>query len=240
MMFPIKNSIVPYQNQVVNSNTGGFSLKEKIQYSLAGIIIAGGAFLIGKNLIKKALSKNEQSKTLDDGNAPTYAKQIKMAFHNDGWPGANVKALRQILRDIPNKSDFKKVMVSYQRLYNSSLLADMQGALKSTEYNELLYIVSAKPDNGTSNNTTLSQEQINDWAKRLKSAFDMTYGPIPGTDEEAIKAVFLEIPSQAVFNSVAVAYKALYGNDLTTDLKSELEFWEYNPMMQVILSKPQN
>ena len=35
-----------------------------------------------------------------------------------------------------------------------------------------------------------------DTAKRLKAAFDKSYGFMPGTDEEAIKAVFSEIPTQ--------------------------------------------
>ncbi len=227
----------PYYQQ----GTEGFSLKEKIQYSLLGIIVVGGAFLIGRNIIKKAEAKSEQRKTLDDGSAPTYAKQIKMAFQNDGWPGADKDALRQAVRDIPDKNEFRKVMTSYQKLYNNSMLGDMQKALKSTEYDEMLYIVSAKPEKYNPNKSQqLTTEQLQGWAKRLKAAFDIKYGIFPGTDENAIKAVFLEIPTQAVFNQVGVAYKSLYGNDLIADLKSELEFWEYDPMMQIINSKPKS
>jgi len=219
----------------------GFTLKEKIQYSLLGIVVVGGAFLIGRNIVKKAEAKHEQKKTLDDGSAPTYAKQIKMAFQNDGWPGTNKDALRQAIRDIPSKSEFRKVMTSYQKLYNSSLLGDMQKELKSTEYDEMLYIVSAKPETYNPNKPQpLTTEQLDAWAKRLKAAFDITYGPFPGTDEQAIKAVFLEIPTQAVFSQVGVVYKSIYGNDLITDLKSELEFWEYDPMMQIINNKPKS
>ena len=76
------------------------------------------------------------------------------------------------------------------------------------------------------------------WARRLKAAFDITYGPFPGTDEDAIKAVFMEIPSQAAFAQVGIAYKKEYSKDLISDLKSELEFWEYAPMMQIINTKP--
>ena len=225
----------PYQG-----NQGdGFTLKEKIQYSLLGIIVIGGAFLVGRSIVRKAESKAEQKKTLEEGSAPTYAKQIKMAFQNDGWPGTNKDALRQAVRDIPDKSQFRKVMTSYQRLYHSSMLGDMQKALKSTEYDEMLYIVSAKPE-VYKPNQGITADQLQAWAKRLKAAFDIKYGIFPGTDEDAIKAVFLEIPTQAAFSQVGVVYKSIYGNDLIADLKSELEFWEYDPMMQIINSKPKN
>jgi hypothetical protein len=220
---------------------GGFTLKEKVQYSLLGIVVLGGVVIIGRNLVKKTEANNEQKKTLEEGSVPTYAKQVKMAFANDGWPGTDKNSLRQVIRDIPSKSEFRKVMDSYQRLYNSSLLGDMQKGLKSTEYNEMLYTVSAKPEVYNPNQPqTVTTEQLQGWAKRLKAAFDITYGPFPGTDEQAIKSVFLEIPSQAVFNQVGTVYKSLYGSELLTDLKSELEFWEYGPMMQVISSKPTN
>ena len=219
----------------------GFTLKEKIQYSLLGIIVVGGAVIIGRNWIRKGRANNEERKTLEEGNAPTYAKQIKMAFANDGWWGTNTVALRQAIRDIPTKNEFRKVMTSYQKLYNSSLLGDMQKELKSSEYNEMLYIVSAKPETNSKDvQRQITVGELQGWAKRLKAAFEMTYGPFPGTDENAIKAVFLEIPTQEVFAQVGVVYKTLYGNDLIADLKSELEFWEYDPMMQIIKGKPNN
>ena len=39
-----------------------------------------------------------------------------------------------------------QVMNSYQKLYHSPLYKDMSGELQSTEYNEMLAIVNAKPD----------------------------------------------------------------------------------------------
>jgi len=240
MSYGYNNGVIPYRQPMAPAEQG-FSLKEKIQYSLLGIIVIGGTFLIGRNIVKKSVAKNEQRKTLEDGSVPTYAKQIKMAFHNDGWPGTDKDALRQAIRDIPDKKEFRKVMTSYQKLYNSSMLGDMQKALKSTEYDEMLYIVSAKPETyNPQRPQQLTMEQLQAWAKRLKAAFDIKYGIFPGTDENAIKAVFLEIPTQEVFNQVGVVYKSLYGNDLTADLKNELEFWEYDPMMQIITSKPKN
>ena len=217
------------------------TLKDKLQFSLLGIIVVGGAVIIGRNWGRNARANSEERRTLEEGSAPTIAKQIKMAFENDGWFGTDKDALRLAIRDIPSKSDFRKVMVSYQRLYNSSLLGDMQKELKSSEYNEMLYIISAKPETYSADNAgQVNAAQLEAWAKRLNTAFNISYGPFPGTDEPAIKAVFIEIPTQEAFSRVATVYRSLFGSDLTGDLKSELELWEYDPMMQIIYSKPKN
>ena len=227
--------------QEVHVQPEGFTLKEKVQYSLLGIIVVGGAVVIGRNWIRKARANHEEMKTLDEGNAPTIAKQIKMAFDNDGWFGTDKDALRVAVRAIPSKSEFRKVMVSYQKLYNSSLLGDMQKELKSSEYNEMLYIISAKPETYSADKAgQVNAAQLEAWAKRLNTAFNISYGPFPGTDEPAIKAVFIEIPTQEAFSHVATVYRSLFGSDLIADLKSELELWEYDPMMQIIYSKPKN
>ena len=216
-----------------------FTLKEKITYTILGVVVIGGSFLIGRSIVRKAKSDNEEKKTYEDGSAATYAKQIKMAFENDGWGGTDEEALRNVLRKIVSKEDFKNVLASYERLYNSSLLRDMKEELQSTEYSEMLAIIAGKPDRiipGKKYGLTTAQYQS--WARRLKAAFDISYGPFPGTDEPAIKAVFMEIPTQIDFQKVGKAYSQEYGKDLITDLKSELEFWEYSPVMKIIYDKP--
>lgn len=218
--------------------TGTLTSKEKIQYGLFGVILLGGAALYISSAIKKSQANSEERKTFDDGNSATFAKQLKMAFENDGWPGTDEDAIRGVLRKVGSKEDFKKVVDSYQRLYNENLLRDMKDELTTTEYNEMLAIISAKPDSYSSSPQPLTAIQYQSWATRLKAAFDTTYGFIPGTDEVAVKAVFLEIPTQAAFQQVAAAYQSAYGNDLVSDLKAELEFWEYGPMMQLITQKP--
>jgi hypothetical protein len=218
-----------------------FTLKEKIQYSLLGLVVVGSAFYFGKKLVKQTQSNNEERYSWDDGSAAAFAKQIKMAFENDmpfSW-GTDEGKLRDALRKIPSKDVFKDVMKSYEKLYSSSLMRDLKDELTSTEYSEMLSIIAGKADRIIAGQTPqYSSVQYQSWARRLKAAFDITYGFFPGTDEPAIKAVFMEIPTRASFQLVARAYKQEFGNDLISDLKSELEFWEYAPMMNIINKKP--
>jgi len=216
-----------------------FTFKEKVQYTLLGFVVVGGSFLLGRSLIRKAVSNSEEKKTFEQGNPALYAQQIRMALENDGWPGKDLPALRSVLQAIPSVSEFKKVINSYQRLFNRSLMMDLKKDLKTTEYNEMLAILAAKQPKGkTSGPVQLTLIQYKSWAQRLKAAFDKTYGIFPGTDEAAIKAVFMEIPTQAAYQQLAAVYKSLYGNELDSDLQSELEFWEYPSYMKIITDKP--
>jgi hypothetical protein len=213
--------------------------KEKIQYGLLGVVVIGGSLLLGTQLLKKVNASNEEKKTWEDGSAATYAKQIKMAFENDGWWGTDEAALRKTFRAIPSKTVFKAAVVAYEKLYNRSMLRDLKEELQSTEYNEMIAIIAAKPDTYQQGDALpLTTLQYQSWARRLKAAFDISYGPFPGTDEDAIKAVFMEIPTKAAFKKVQQAYQQEYAKNLLTDLKSELEFWEYAPMMKIIDAKP--
>lgn len=215
----------------------GMSNREIILYSMGSILLVGGTFFIGRKLVRDAVKKHEENNSIEDGSIASYAKSIKMAFDNDGWWGTDEDALRNTLISIPSKQTFQAVAKSYQRLYNKSLMAEMQSELSTSEYNEMVSIINGKAETNNSKVVNYSK-QYETWARRLKAAFDKTYGFIPGTDEEAIKAVFNEIPTQSAFVQVASAYQSLYHTNLITALKSELEFWEYEPMMKIITSKP--
>ncbi|HEX7904888.1 MAG TPA: hypothetical protein VF487_13510 [Chitinophagaceae bacterium] len=218
-----------------------FTLEEKIKYGILGLVVIGGSFFIGRSLVRKARATAEERKTFEEGTPATYAKQIKMAFENDMWWGwgTDEEAIRKTIISIPSKEVFKNVISSYQKLYARSMMADMKDELTTSEYNEMLAIIAAKPEKGTAEIQILpTPGQFQSWAKRLREAFRITYWMFPGTDEDAIKSVFLEIRTQKDFWQTAKTYNELYGDDLVKDLKGELECWEYEPMMSIILKKP--
>jgi hypothetical protein len=219
----------------------GFTLKEVVLYGSLSLVVLGGSFFIGRTLIRKARSTSEEKKAYSEDSSAYYAQKLKLAFENDmpfGW-GTDEEAVREVLRSVPSKEMFKGVINSYQKLYSRSLMMDMKSELETTEYNEMLAIISGKPDKQNGNSPPqIGQPQYQAWAKRLKAAFDISYWFIPGTDEDAIKAVFTEMPTQMDFQKTALAYKALYGSDLISDLRSELEFWEYSSYMAIINDKP--
>lgn len=213
---------------------GGLTLKEKVVYSLLGIGALGTAIYFGRRAYKNYVSGKAHAKSFEDGTPETFAKQIKMAFENDGWLGTDMEKLRTALQQIKSKQELKSVYDAYKREFGSNMYEDMQDELQSSQYNEALQIMAGKPDKA---GQTPSEQQYKAWARRLKAAFDKTYGFIPGTDEPAIKAVFAEIPTQAAFFKVAQAYKGDYGQDMDSGLRSELEFWEYPDYMAIINQK---
>ncbi len=216
------------------------TLKEKILYTGGSVLLAVGTFFLGRKVIRSLVSNREERKTLSEDSPATYAKQIKMAFENDGWPGTDTPTLRNVIRQIPSKQVFGKVAASYQKLYSSSIYRDMSDELQTTEYNEMLSIINAKPDRiGKKGEVQqLTDKSYTEWAKRMKAAFDKTYGPFPGTDEDAVKAVFTEMPTQASFVETAKAYQKLYDSSMMDDLKDEMD--DYMDYMKIITSKPQH
>lgn len=226
-------------NAVVKKKEEEFTLKEKLIYGGGTVLITVGTFFLGRKIVRSLVSNREEKKTLTEDSPATYAKQIKMAFENDGWFGTDTEKLRVVLREIPSKQVLNKVASSYQKLYNSSMYKDLSDELQSTEYNEMLAIINAKPDRiGKKGETTqLTSKNYTEWAKRMKSAFDKTYGPFPGTDEDAVKAVFTEMPTQTAFVETAKAYYKEYNSNMLDDLKSEMDDWQ--DYMKIITSKPQ-
>lgn len=215
----------------------GWTLKEKLIYSLVGIVVVGGTIYFAKKYIEDYFADKEENKTFEDGSAPTYAKQIKMAFENDGWPGTDTTALRATLREISSKEEFDKVVKSYDKLYNENLLKDLSSELQTTEYNEMLQIINGKP---LKKGQPPPPAAYDAWAKRFKAAFDKGYGFVGGTDGDAIVAILSEIPTHAAFIKVGVSYGKLYaGKNIMTEMKAEGEFGQYMEWMKIITKKPQ-
>lgn len=225
-----------YPSKTLPQEQLGMSLKEKIGYGIVASIVLGASIYFVDRTIKKQKAKKSDKKSFEDGSPQTIAKQIKMTFENDGLPGTDLEKLRFIISNIKSKEQWNQVLLEYSKQFSTNLLQDMKEELQSSEYDEMLFIKESKPEKtgqGVSKNVL-----YRNWARRLKSAFDKTYSFFRGTDEKAIKAVFMEIPTQFDFIQMSKAYQLEYKSNFISDLKSELEVWEYPNFMNLIVKKP--
>lgn len=197
------------------------SLSVILGVSLIGLI----AWFFINRKIKNAQAKKVQNLSFGTDKHATWAKQFKLAFDNDGWWGTDVPLVRSTIRAIPSKADFSKVMQSYTKMYKgANLIADMSDELTKLEYDEMLAIKNAKPEKSDGKSVVTVYDPVG-WAKRIHAAISYTWvGFLPGTDEDAIKAVFQEIPSRKAFYAMAGAYKRLYGVSVWTDLDGDLNW----------------
>src|ERR1035437_2333880 len=106
--------LIPYQ-PAIPSESKGTSFKEKVIYSLLAAAGITGVSVLGKRFIDKQISNKAQSKSFEDGTPETLAKQIKMAFENDGYFGTDTNALRTTLIQIKSKAELDKVYKAYQK-----------------------------------------------------------------------------------------------------------------------------
>jgi hypothetical protein len=186
----------------------GLSLKEKILLGIGSLIALTGTVLIGRKIVLNHIANKEENLTLDEGSTATYAKQIKMSFENDGWPGTNTAELRRIMMEIPSKKDTTKVAGSYKRLYHRNMYADMQSELQSTEYNEMLSIMAEKPTKAGRRGKSINlSKKYDEWAKRLKAAFDKTYGLFRAQTRMLSKRSLLKSQLRLTINRLVIITK---------------------------------
>jgi hypothetical protein len=231
--------VQPYAVATTRQANESWTIKEKVVYSLLGLVGVTGSIWLGRKIILSARSNKEQNSSFEDGSSATTAKQIKMAFENDGWWGTNVTALREALTSVESQDEWSKVIKSYEKLYSTptekaNLLKDLSSELQSTEYNEMLQIINAKPQK---KGQAPAGNQYRAWAKRLKAAFDKEYGFLPGTDSAAVTVTLNEIPTQDAFIQTGVEYKRLFASNLMDDLKAEGEFGQSDEWMSIIFQK---
>lgn len=219
---------------VVNSpESSSMSFKEKL--ILSGLVtgVVGLTILGGIHLVKRASSNTQDKKALVPDSIEDKAKRINQTF---AGAGTDVVRLRQIIRSISDKETFYKIAESYKKNYHSPLTRDMQGELYQTEYDEIMAIIAALPQR-KGEQVNLSTKVVA-WAKRLYAAMSLYYWIFPGTDEEAIQTVFMEIPTQSAYKSVQQAYKKEYGSDLEADLMGDIGFYPFMEYKQQIAKKP--
>lgn len=226
--------------QQVIENDNGSTLMIGIKTIALGLLTATGVALLMTKVTRASGARKSNKESLKEGSAENIAKLIKMAFENDGWPGTDEESLRELFQKMPSQDFYEAVRKEYEKQNSTlkskaSLERDLQDELNSSEFKEIMLIKAGKPQ--SKGGKVSVAQQHSSWARRLKAAFDINYGPIPGTDEPAIRAVMNEIPTKTAWVQVKLAYRKEYNRDLEADLKSELEFWEYSDYMKIINAK---
>lgn len=183
------------------------------------------AFFFAQRKVRKIQAKKQQSISFGKDKHATWAKLFKQAFDNDGWWGTDVPLVRSTMRSIPSKEDFSKVQESYRKMYKgANLIEDMSDELTKEEYQEMLAIKNAKPTSAKGSEGFKVYDPIG-WSKRIHAAVNYTWiGFLPGTDEEAIEAVFQEFPTKKAFYDTAKAYRQLYATSLVGDLDGDTDW----------------
>ncbi|MBL4625143.1 MAG: hypothetical protein JKY42_08400 [Flavobacteriales bacterium] len=75
-------------------------------------IVAVIAIKFASSQIRNVIANKEENSSFGDKQHTTWAKQLKMAFDNDGWWGTDEQAIRQVLMAMPSQEDFQKVQSS--------------------------------------------------------------------------------------------------------------------------------
>jgi hypothetical protein len=234
---PAQGNPSPYV-MVQQDRDGQNDIRSLVLTLLAGTLVVGGCVWGISHVVKTQKQKHQEKSALTEGSPSATAQQLKMAFDNDGWWGTNVPVIRSVFQNLTSKDFYRKVDRAYTGLTKgNSLNKDMQDELTTTEYNEMMYILASKPDRtgGKAPNNVYQQ-----WAKRLKAAFDYTVGFFSATDEDAITAVFTEFPTQQAYDLTAAAYLVIYGRSLKDDLAGEISSGEVDELMNKLKQKPIN
>jgi len=227
-------------NGTQQQDQGGQAFKRYVIYGTIALVVAGFGWWFISSRIKKARVNKELNKSYSEDQPAYYAQKL---FLTTNGAGTLEEQMRQVLISIPSKAFFKQVVESYARITGGdSLLDDMARDLQMNEYNEMLAIIAAKPDTGDKlQPVQLTPVQYKSWANRLKAAFEYRNWQglwLGGTDVDAIKAVFHEVPSQSAFQTLAETYKNLYDSDFWKELHSELFAGEEAAVMKIKNSKP--
>lgn len=228
------NSDLDTENRVENFQPEGMSLEKKLKYGLVGLGVATGLFLLGRRFVRKTKKTSSDAKSFESGSPEAIASQIKLALENKNRFGINLTQLRRILISIPSTSQMQAIRKAYFNQYQSLMNDDIKNKLSLSEYDEVLAIMDGKPEKSGKVPTAV---QYRAWARRLDAAFRKTFSVFSDTDEEAITAVFVEVPSQQAFIEVAKSYNTQFKpKDFIRELKAELGS-DYLKFMKIITGK---
>ena len=222
----------------LNENQRNWIIWTGIGLGITGLGILG-FHMIRKNVLERKAFITENKAFGDDKHA-TWAKQFQLAFENDMWGlGTNEELVRTTMLEIPSIEDYEKVEKAYKQLTKTGSLAeDLASELSATEYDEMLAIKQQKVKKAKDATGKPTYSPVS-WAIRLRAAIDYTWLGMPGTDEEAILAVFGEMPDQRAYFKTKKAYANRYtGRNLSKDLSGDLDPYYSFDWKKILFAMP--
>ncbi len=199
------------------------------------------AVYVGYRIYQNIRAKQAQKDSYDSAKPQSYAQEIKLALDNNNWLGWGTDnvTLRETLLRIPSKDFMRKVVNAYASLYKgASMMADIASDLSTTEYQELLAIIEAKPQSGDELQAlVLTDEQYASWVKRIQAAIHASSFFVTYTDHPMLMQALKEVPTRAAFETLKDVYKKMTRSDLTQDLKDNVSLWYSGDVQAIIDSK---
>ncbi len=175
--------------------------------------------------------KRKYNKGLGQTQALTHAsaQRVRNQGSPDGVPANGNDTLRQ-KESVLNETDRK--IIRYAIYVGSALLVTSIGYFFLRSNIRKRRRLKAEKE-------TLSDNTPENFAKRFKMAFDND--GLWGTDVEAVRRIFVQLPSREMFDKVAQKYWELTGSkrNLFEDLEEELTTSELYEMQSILTAKPQ-
>lgn len=217
---------------------------------LIGVAVAGGAvglFLLGRKLYRDRAEDAALNRSDKEDEPESYAQRLINAFAND-MPlglGTNEELVRDTIRAVPHLKFWEGVKDSYRKLTRGgNLMADLTAELSTQMLREVNLIISDLPKDAREaanrDPNEITAARLRAWADRIKAAcdYEASFAWPWGTDESAVHAVLMDVPTAKALCSIDKMYRAAYGKGLFAQLTEEMEGDDLARCYQIIMQKP--
>src|SRR5688572_18916387 len=104
-----KQQVQPYSPPNLPQGPG-MSTQTKVLIGVGVVAAVGLGIGWAYKAYKAKQSDKAEGKSFTEGSSETLAKQIHMAFANDGWPGTNIVELRAIMTKVKSLQEWENIV----------------------------------------------------------------------------------------------------------------------------------
>ncbi|MEM0998428.1 MAG: hypothetical protein AAGN35_15315 [Bacteroidota bacterium] len=215
------------------------------------LIAAGGLALgfVTYKVVQKINRDRLQDRAFEQvdqyGEAADVALDLVNGINPDtvfGWSTDEVLIRETIRHKVPHKKFWEAVKDAYDNLTDGgNLNEDLESDLSRNEWKEIKNILRTKPANAreAANPANVNDEQLDAWAERINAGANYVYWyGYRGTDNEAIYAVFEDIPLVGILPYLDRKYRSKYRKTLLAEIAYEMDQDEIRHIYQILTDKP--